>query len=110
VVVDELNVELNGAVVGRAAALVPLAWVIGELTERLAEQTSGAVAAFVNATVGNAPELIIALVAVVKGVPPWCAHPLPAASRPTCSSSWGWHCSCAGAAGSARRCWAPPFC
>jgi Ca2+:H+ antiporter len=52
-----------------AAALVALAWLIGRLTEQLADHTGAPVAALLNATLGNAPELIIALVAVVHGLP-----------------------------------------
>jgi Ca2+:H+ antiporter len=52
-----------------AAALVPLAWVIGEATEHLAEHTGPGIGGFVNASFGNAPELIIALLAMEKGLP-----------------------------------------
>lgn len=52
-----------------AAALVPLAWVIGEATEHAAEHTGPGVGGFLNATFGNAPELIIALIAVNEGLP-----------------------------------------
>ena len=47
-----------------AAALVPLAWLIGEATEHAAEHTGPGIGGFLNATFGNAPELIIALLAV----------------------------------------------
>ena len=47
-----------------AIALVPLAWLIGEATEHAGEHTGPGVAGFLNATFGNAPELIIALFAV----------------------------------------------
>ena len=52
-----------------AAALVPLAWLIGEATEHAAEHTGAGVGAFLNASFGNAPELIIALFAVAQGLP-----------------------------------------
>ena len=52
-----------------AAALVPLAWLIGEATEHAAEHTGAGVGGFLNASFGNAPELIIALFAVDKGLP-----------------------------------------
>src|SRR5256714_7336994 len=52
-----------------AAALVPLAWVIGEATEHAAEHTGPGVGGFLNASFGNAPELIIALLAVHEGLP-----------------------------------------
>jgi Ca2+:H+ antiporter len=51
-----------------AAALVPLAWLIGEATEHAAEHTGPGVGGFLNATFGNAPELIIALIAVHEGL------------------------------------------
>jgi Ca2+:H+ antiporter len=50
-------------------ALVPLAWLIGETTEHTAEHTGPGVGGFLNASFGNAPELIIALVAVGDGLP-----------------------------------------
>jgi len=51
-----------------AAALVPLAWLIGEATEHAAEHTGPGIGGFLNATFGNAPELIIALLAVNDGL------------------------------------------
>ena len=47
-----------------AVALVPLAWLIGEATEHAAHHTGAGIGGFLNATFGNAPELIIALFAV----------------------------------------------
>src|SRR5256714_11394911 len=52
-----------------AAALVPLAWLIGEATEHAAEHTGAGVGGFLNASFGNAPELIIALFAIHSGLP-----------------------------------------
>ena len=52
-----------------AASLVPLAWLIGETTEHAAEHTGPGVGGFLNASFGNAPELIIALFAVGNGLP-----------------------------------------
>jgi Ca2+:H+ antiporter len=49
-------------------ALVPLAWVIGEATEHAAHHTGPGIGGFLNATFGNAPELIISLLAVNKGL------------------------------------------
>jgi Ca2+:H+ antiporter len=51
-----------------AIALIPLAWLIGEATEHAAEHTGPGIGGFLNATFGNAPELIIALLAVNKGL------------------------------------------
>ncbi len=47
-----------------ALALIPLAWLIGEATEHAAHHTGPGIGGFLNATFGNAPELIIALFAV----------------------------------------------
>jgi Ca2+:H+ antiporter len=52
-----------------AAALIPLAWLIGEATEHAAEHTGPGIGGFLNASFGNAPELIIALFAVGSGLP-----------------------------------------
>jgi Ca2+:H+ antiporter len=54
--------------VAAALALVPLAWIIGEATEHAAEHTGPGIGGFLNATFGNAPELIIALLAVHEGL------------------------------------------
>ena len=51
-----------------AVALVPLAWLIGEATDHAAEHTGPGIGGFLNATFGNAPELIIALIAVNDGL------------------------------------------
>jgi Ca2+:H+ antiporter len=52
-----------------AAALIPLAWLIGEATEHAAEYTGPGIGGFLNASFGNAPELIIALFAIADGLP-----------------------------------------
>jgi len=52
-----------------AVALIPLAWLIGEATEHVGEHTGPAVGGFLNASFGNAPELIIAIVAINDGLP-----------------------------------------
>jgi Ca2+:H+ antiporter len=49
-----------------AVALIPLAWLIGEATEHAAHHTGPGIGGFLNATFGNAPELIIALFAVAE--------------------------------------------
>ncbi len=49
-------------------ALIPLAWIIGEATEHAAVHTGPGIGGFLNATFGNAPELIIALIAVNEGL------------------------------------------
>jgi len=52
-----------------AIALIPLAWLIGEATEHAAEHTGPGIGGFLNASFGNAPELIIALFAIGSGLP-----------------------------------------
>ena len=52
-----------------ALALTPLAYVIGEATEHVAEHTGPGIGGFLNASLGNAPELIIALFAIHEGLP-----------------------------------------
>ena len=51
-----------------AIALIPLAWLIGEATEHAAVHTGPGIGGFLNATFGNAPELIIALIAIHEGL------------------------------------------
>jgi Ca2+:H+ antiporter len=58
----------NADFVLAAASLIPLAWLIGEATEHAAHHTGAGVGGFLNATFGNAPELIIALFAVSDGL------------------------------------------
>ncbi len=68
-VLDRVGVGDVTLFVVAAAALVPLAWLIGEATEHAAHHTGPGVGGFINATFGNAPELIIALFAVADGLP-----------------------------------------
>jgi len=51
-----------------ALAIVPLAGLMGEATERLSERLGAGVGGFLNATFGNAAELIIALMALRRGM------------------------------------------
>src|SRR5262252_6669768 len=53
--------------IAAAASLVPLAGLIGHGTEQLASRSGPALGGFLNATFGNAAELIIALVALRNG-------------------------------------------
>src|SRR4051812_8913012 len=48
---------------------MPLAWLIGEATEHAAEHTGPGIGGFLNASFGNAPELIVALFAVGANLP-----------------------------------------
>jgi Ca2+:H+ antiporter len=53
--------------VASALAIVPLAGLLGEATEQLAERLGPGIGGLLNATFGNAAELIIALFALFKG-------------------------------------------
>jgi Ca2+:H+ antiporter len=63
-----LHVDETALFVLSAVALIPLAWLIGEATEHAGTHTGPGVAGFLNASFGNAPELIIALFAVSNGL------------------------------------------
>ena len=52
-----------------ALSLVPLAWLIGEATEHAGEHTGPRIGGLLNASFGNAPEVIIALIAVADNLP-----------------------------------------
>jgi Ca2+:H+ antiporter len=62
------DISDNTLFVLSALALIPLAWLIGEATEHAAHHTGPGIGGFLNATFGNAPELIIALIAVNSGL------------------------------------------
>jgi Ca2+:H+ antiporter len=52
-----------------ALSLIPLAWLIGEATEHAAEHTGPRIGGLLNASFGNAPEVIIAIIAVSGNLP-----------------------------------------
>ena len=68
VVLDRVGVGETTLFILCALALIPLAWLIGDATEQAAHHTGPGVGGFLNATFGNAPELIIALFAVNEGL------------------------------------------
>ena len=51
-----------------ALGIVPLAWILGEATEELAARTGPRVGGLLNATLGNAAELIITVFAIREGL------------------------------------------
>jgi Ca2+:H+ antiporter len=51
-----------------ALGIVPLAWVLGQATEELAARTGPRVGGLLNATLGNAAELIITIFAIREGL------------------------------------------
>jgi Ca2+:H+ antiporter len=63
------DVKGTASFVLSAAALAPLAFLIGEATENVSEHTGPGIGGFLNASFGNSPELIIALFAVGSGLP-----------------------------------------
>lgn len=70
IVLDRLGAaDANVLFVLAALALIPIAWLIGEATEQAGHHTGPGIGGFLNASFGNAPELIIALVAVSHGLP-----------------------------------------
>jgi Ca2+:H+ antiporter len=54
--------------IASAVAIIPLAGFIGEATEELAVRTGPKIGGLLNATLGNAAELIITIVAIKEGV------------------------------------------
>jgi Ca2+:H+ antiporter len=54
--------------IASALAVVPAAALMREATEQLAERSGPALAGLLNVTFGNAPELIIAIIALAKGL------------------------------------------
>jgi Ca2+:H+ antiporter len=52
-----------------AVSLIPLAWLIGEATEHAGEHTGPRIGGLLNASFGNAPEVIIAVIAVNENLP-----------------------------------------
>jgi len=67
VVLDWCDVGQLWVFLASALAIVPLAGLMGRSTEYLAETMGAAIGGLMNATFGNAAELIIALVALSKG-------------------------------------------
>jgi Ca2+:H+ antiporter len=70
VAIDKLtNADEVTLFVLAALSLIPLAWLIGEATEHAAEHTGPGIGGFLNASFGNAPELIVALFAIDANLP-----------------------------------------
>jgi Ca2+:H+ antiporter len=57
-----------------ALAIVPIARLIVVSTEQIATRTGDAIGGLLNATFGNAPELIIAMVALKRAFTTWSVH------------------------------------
>jgi Ca2+:H+ antiporter len=67
-VVEHLGLTLPLLFFSAALALIPIAGLIVKATEQIAARTGDAVGGLLNATFGNAPELIIGLVALRAGL------------------------------------------
>lgn len=65
---EVLNLNSVWVFVLSAIGVIPLAGLIGEATESLAEHTGPKIGGLLNATLGNAAELIITLVAIKAGL------------------------------------------
>src|SRR4051795_8731329 len=68
VVVDLLGAPATVIFFVSAVALIPPAAMMGRATEELAERSGDVIGGLLNVTFGNAPELIIALFALQKGL------------------------------------------
>src|SRR5436189_4013489 len=69
VAMEHMHVPAPVLFFSAALAIVPVARLIVLSTEQLATRTGDAIGGLLNATFGNAPELIIALVALRAGFP-----------------------------------------
>ncbi len=68
IALDALDAPASAVFAVSALAVVPGAALMGEATEQLAERSGPGVAGLLNVTLGNAPELIIALFALGDGL------------------------------------------
>ena len=68
IVLDWLKVNPIVLFAVSALAIVPLAGLMGDATEALAEYLGPTVGGLLNATLGNAPEIIISIFALHKGL------------------------------------------
>ena len=71
-----LIAELTGAddtliFIMAALGVIPLAGIVGEGTEELAHHTGPQIGGLLNATLGNAAELIITIFAIQRGYSSW---------------------------------------
>ena len=68
IVLRYLNVSLELVFVLTCLGIVPLASLLGEATEEIAARTNARLGGLLNATLGNAAELIIAVFAIRAGL------------------------------------------
>ena len=62
-----INHDSGMAFIFSMVAIMPLAWLMGKATEEIAVRTSDSVGGLLNATFGNAAEMIIAVMALYAG-------------------------------------------
>jgi len=67
-VLEFLHAKPAWIFISTCLAIIPLAGIMGEATERLSERAGPGVGGLLNATFGNAAELIIAIVALNRGL------------------------------------------
>jgi len=67
-VLEFMHVDPVWVFAASAAAIIPLAGLMGEATEHLSEKLGAGIGGLLNATFGNAAELIIALIALKAGL------------------------------------------
>jgi Ca2+:H+ antiporter len=67
-VLEKLDTNDSLIFFSAALSIIPIAKLIGEATENLAHYTGDAIGGLLNATFGNAPELIIAIIALHAGL------------------------------------------
>ena len=69
IALEYLSVESHTLIfLSSCVAIIPLAGLMGKATEHVAERTGEAIGGLLNATFGNAAELIIALMALREGL------------------------------------------
>lgn len=68
IVLEFMHADPVWVFVASAAAIIPLAGLMGKATEHLAEKLGAGIGGLLNATFGNAAELIIALIALRAGL------------------------------------------
>ena len=76
-----------------AITIVPLSKIVGNATETLAGYLGPTLGGLLNASMGNAPELIIGIFALKNGLIKVVKASLMARSSATCCSPWEWRCS-----------------
>ena len=67
-ILEKMHVKDSMIFFSAALSIIPIAKLIGEATENLAHYTGDAIGGLLNATFGNAPELIIAIIALNAGL------------------------------------------